>query len=212
MLIYLKHSLLFFLGFLFASCSSTRELPQKALFPFEYEDEAYQIISITSPDGEGMNFLIKVHNDTSVFRTLDQDQDGIIELVQYGPVGLEEANLIYHFGIRKAIDDGKFKSRGGERIFKYSEDQHLLTIQTFGIYTDLLYNKFTIRHSQDKTAKTFIDVDADGILDHAEIRDLDVQTYQPFYQKILDQGIKEGLIELKFEKFIVKVAADSLPS
>lgn len=212
MLNYLKYHFIFFLGLLFVSCSSTRELPQKTLFPFEYEDESYQIISITSPNGEGMNFLMKVDNGSSIFRTLDQDQDGMIELIQYGPVSLEEANLIYHFGIQKAIDDGKFKSRRGERIFKYNDDPYLLTVQTFGIYTDLLYNKFTVKLSSHNTAYTFIDNDADGILDKAENRDLDVQEYQPLYLKILEEGVKADRIEFKFEKFVIKVSVNSPPS
>ncbi len=78
MLNHLKISLLLFLGLLIAGCSSTKDLPQKTLFPFEYNDDVYQIISISSEDGEGMNFLLKVTDDTTSFRTLDRYQDGVI--------------------------------------------------------------------------------------------------------------------------------------
>lgn len=212
MLNHLKISLLLFLGLLITGCSSTKDLPQKTLFPFEYNDEAYQIISISSEDGEGMNFLLKVTDDTTSFRTLDQDQDGVIEAIQYGSITLAEANVIYQFGIQKAINDGKFKSREGERIFTYTEENFRFTIETFGFYTDLIYNEFTVLNTLDNTEVTFFDIDADGFLDRADDRDLSIQDYQSLYEKVLEEGLLKSRIEIKYDKYIAKFTATSHPS
>lgn len=212
----MKHAfffiLIFITGLLIASCSASRDLPKKALFSFEYESENYQIVSITDPSGEGMNLLLKVDNDSSLFRTLDQDQDGIIDIIQYGSVTLEEANLIYTFGIKEANNNGKLRGRDRVRIFNYKEEPNRYTIQTYGLYRDALYNRFTILNIHDNTEEIFLDVNADGILDRIEISDRNLPEVQSIYKRILNEGIKQQRIHIRFEKFIVKTQPQNLPS
>lgn len=202
--------LLFLLGgVLLASCSSSKELPRKAMFPFEYQNENYQIISITSASGEGMNILLKVNEDSSEFRVLDQDQDGIIDVVQHGNVSLDQANRIYTIGISEAQHAGKVREREKERLFKYAEDQYYYRVQTFGLYSEMYYNRFMIRNIRLGIEESFLDVNADGILDKAEYSTRSHKEVQPDYLKVLKKGLDQDRIVISNEKYVVKISHKS---
>ncbi|MEX2605260.1 MAG: hypothetical protein WD361_13705 [Gracilimonas sp.] len=204
--------ILLIFGLIVASCSTTQDLPKKALFPFEYQNNDYQIISITSPSGEGINILVKFENDTTVFRTLDQDQDGIIDLIQYGSVTLDEANQIYAMGIREAQNAGKIKERERERLFKYSENQHHFTVQTYGLYSDQYYNRFIIINIKENFEETYLDLNANGFLDQSQSSHRDIEEVQLYYTKVLQQGLKQNRIRLINNKYVVKIISNPKPS
>ncbi|MEX0844197.1 MAG: hypothetical protein WD022_02905 [Balneolaceae bacterium] len=204
--------ILLIFGLIVASCSTTQDLPKKALFPFEYQNNDYQIISITSPSGEGINILVKFENDTTVFRTLDQDQDGIIDLIQYGSVTLDEANQIYSMGIREAQNAGKIKERERERLFKYSENQHHFTVQTYGLYSDQYYNRFIIINIKENLEETYLDLNANGFLDQSQSSHRDIEEVQLYYTKVLQQGLKQNRIRLINNKYVVKIISNPKPS
>lgn len=191
-------------GLFSLSCSSTRDLAQKGLFTFEFKNEEYQIISITAPSGEGLNSLIKLGDNRHEFKAIDQDQDGIIDIIQYGSVSLEEANFIYTFGIKEAISHDKLRGKEQVRIFDYTEEPFRYTIQTYGLYSDVFYNRFTILNSQNNTEELFLDMNADGVLDQAEASDRPFEEVQPLYQRALDEGIRQKRIHIQFDKVIVK--------
>lgn len=182
------------------------------MFPFEYENEAYQIVSISSPSGEGMNILLKVQNDTSVFRILDRDQDGLLDVVQRGDISLDEANKIYTVGIIEAQDAGKIRERDRERLFQYSSDHYYFRVQTFGLYSDVYYNRFVVGNIRLGIEESFLDVNADGVLDKAEYANQSHKEVQHFYQKVLQKGMEQDRIIVSNEKYVVKISLKSPPS
>ncbi|MBO6585456.1 MAG: hypothetical protein JJ953_05080 [Gracilimonas sp.] len=200
-----KLSFLLFTGLLFVGCSSSKNLPTRTDFSFEYNQNTYHIISISAPSGEGYNYLIQYENDESVLRSMDTNQDGIIDLVQYGEISLEEANTIYTYGIQVAIEQQKFKARKEKRIFTHTENNLKYTLQTFGYYTDLLYNKFEITNLTTGDEELFFDMDADGELDTIEQSDRTVKDAQEIYQRILQIGIDRDMVVFRFDKFIVLI-------
>jgi hypothetical protein len=195
----------------FLSCSTTRDIAKKGFFPFEYENEAYQIISIAAPSGEGLNFLVKPEGDHHAFKAIDQDQDGIMDIIQYGAISLEKASAIYSFGIQKAVDQGKLQGKEQARIFNYTEEPFRYTIQTIGLYSDVFYNRFTILNTQNNTEELFLDMDANGLLDQAKKTLRDSTEAQSLYQHTLDEGIRQNKIYIRFDKIIVKSLPKSPP-
>lgn len=204
--------LFLFAGLFLASCSTTDNIPRKAMFPFDYENEEYQIVSISSPSGEGMNILLKVKNDTSVFRILDHDQDGLLDVVQFGDISLDAANHIYMVGISEAQNAGKIKERERERLFEYSKDNYYYKIQTFGLYSDVFYNRFIVGNIRLGIEETFLDINADGVLDQTEYSDRSHTELQANYQKVLQKGLDKNRIKISNEKYVVKISHNSPPS
>lgn len=198
-----KYLFFSFLGSVLISCSVTKELPVKTTFDFNYDDQNYQIISINAQDGEGMNYLLGFDNNSTVLRCLDQDQDGSIEIIQYGDLSLDQVNMIYHFGIQKAIEAGKFKSREGHRIYEVANSDTLFTIETLGNYTDQLYNRFIVSNLLESTYLIYWDLDADGVLDQKEGEVADLNDVQKIYQRVLQIGLEESRIQVREGKYVV---------
>ncbi|MEQ8524901.1 hypothetical protein [Gracilimonas sp.] len=201
-----KLSFLLLTGLLFLGCSSTKDLPTRTDFAFTFDDEPFEIISISAPSGEGYNYLIKKEEGKSVFRSMDTNQDGIIDLVQYGPFSIDQANSIYTYGIQQAIDQHKFKARNTQRILTITENDTVYTIQTFGYYRDLLYNQFTINSLVTDSSEIYLDMNADGELDNIEKSERSLEEVQKTYQRIIQNGVENKLIEFRFEKFIVLIS------
>jgi hypothetical protein len=197
-----------FLGLLLLfGCSSSKELPTRTEFIFNYQDKPYEIISISAPSGEGYNYLIQIVNDESIFRSMDTDQDGYIDLVQYGEFSLNEANTIYLYGIQEAVKQEKFKTRDLPRIFIFKEDSVKYTIQTFGNYQDLLYNTFTILHLETGLDEIFQDLNANGRLDTINKSERSLCEVQEIYERIIELGRSErgiGMVSGKTVAFIKK--------
>ena len=191
------------LGLLILGCSPSKELPVRTEFHFDYEDQPFEIISITDPSGEGYNYLVQMNQDTSVFRSMDTNQDGYIDLVQYGPFSVDEANMIYLFGIQLAMEQQKFKARNSQRIFTFKDDSVRYTIQTFGNYVDLLYNKFTLFNLNTGIHEVFKDLNADGELDHVESDRRTLSEAQTIYERIIGIGKMKKRIDIMFEKVVV---------
>lgn len=204
----LKYLLLPLLGLLVISCSSTHNLPVKSTFHFDYNQENYQIISINAPDGEGRNALAKIKNDSTTLKCLDMDQDGILEVIQYGELDLNEANMIYSIGIQKAMEAGKFTNREGSRKFEFTENDTLFTVETIVHYVDQVYNKFTIVDHRNDTITTFLDHNADGELDSGEAESANLQRAQNLYTRILQRGMSDAQILLSEKKYIVKFTTE----
>lgn len=195
----------FLAGLLMQGCSTYKDLPTRAEFRFNYDGHPFEIISISAPTGEGYNYLVQYKGGESVLRSMDTNQDGIIDLVQYGSISIEEANKIYIYGIQQAIEQQKFKARKYKRIFTHTEENLEYTLQTFGFYTDLLYNKFVITNLATGDTEIFFDMDADGKLDNIEKSDRLLEDAQESYKKIIQIGLNREMVEFRFEKFIVLV-------
>jgi hypothetical protein len=169
-----------------------------------YDSQDYQIISINSPQGDGMNFLTKTDENTIKLKCLDQDQDGILELIQYGNLDINEANMIYNYGLQKALESGKYRNKDGLRKFEHIQNDTLFVVETMGSYIDQVYNIFTITDLNSNNRTAFIDQDSDGALDIREKGIMELKMAQSLYDNILQTGIQEAEIFFKREKYIVK--------
>ncbi|MGN8224842.1 hypothetical protein [Gracilimonas sp. BCB1] len=201
-----KFLLLLLSGLSMLGCSSSKDLPIRTDFSFEFDRQTYHIISISAPDGEGYNYLIQYEGNESVLRSMDTNQDGILDLVQYGEISLNEANKIYTYGIQQAIAQQKFKARKDKRIFTHTETNLKYTLETIGFYSDLLYNRFEIANIITGENELFFDMDADGKLDKIEQSDRTLEDARELYQKVIQIGISKNLIEFRFDKYIVLIA------
>jgi hypothetical protein len=143
---------------------------------------------------------------------MDTNQDGYIDLVQYGEFSLEEANEIYIYGIQEAMNQQKFKARNSQRIFTFEDDTAKYTLQTFGNYKDLLYNEFTILHFETGLEEVFQDRDADGDLDTVINSERIISEVQETYHRIVEIGKEEKRIEIMYEKTVVLIKKQERPS
>lgn len=189
----------------FVACSSSQKLAVKSIFPFQYQGEEYEIISINNPAGEGLNTLIQYENDSTVVRVNDRNQDGFLDMVVMGDITLEEANTIYTFGINEAIKQGKYKQSSSTNRYKYETDDGHFIIQTFDINNKEVYNEFTIYNDKGNIQAIFLDVDANGKLDslkHGK-NQLNLEEAQNYYSKVIQSGIEKDKIRLTAGKTIV---------
>lgn len=184
-------SLLFFL----TSCALFRHQADGTQFSFEFEEETYQILGYVSDEGQSANFLVKREGDRTIFRAVDRDQNGTIDQVITGSVGLEMANEIYREGIRLARELGKHKDVKRYREFTYAYQEYRLLIQSYAIGADSYINRFIIADRNWSVHAVTWDDDSDGQLTRVESGDIDLQTAQSLYERALDRAAENDRIE-----------------
>jgi len=184
-------SLLFFL----TSCALFRHQPEGTQFSFEFENETYQILGYTSDEGQSANFLVKRDGDRTIFRAIDRDQDGIIDQVITGSVGLPEANEIYREGIRQARELGQHKEVERFREFEHTYLEYRLLVQSYIPETDTYLNRFIIAGLNRDVISVAWDDDSDGVLNRIESGNIDLETAQSLYERTLDRAADNNRIE-----------------
>ncbi len=189
----------------FTSCASISPGTTRNVFTFNYEDQEFQIISITTTSGEGSNFLVLIDSTGSeVINGKDADQNGTIDQILSGNYSLEEVNIIYQAGITSAQEKGNYRERIPERTFEYFASGYHFVIRSYIISDTNVSNLFIVRNDSLSTELILMDTQADGQLDHFEKGSTDTITnYQYFYEATLGIGIKEHRIILKNGIYIV---------
>jgi len=173
-------------------------------YAFYYEGKTYQIESITPKTSEGYNYLTQHVGNQLVMRAIDKEQDGMLDQVLTGKIGIEEANQIYSKGITMGQAKGKIKGRNFTRSYTTSDILHNYTLKTYILAVGEIYNQFTVekRETTEENA-VWVDKDADGNLNTLQTGLNDIERYQMMYKRILDLGIARGKIVETNGKFQV---------
>lgn len=168
-------------------------------------DETYQIIGINTADGEAVNDLIQ-REDREVFLwTRDTNQDGFMDLVLRGDITLDEANRIYHQGIRIAAEMGKYQQREYPRSYRIETDEHIFTVITvLASPRSESVNQFIIHIRSELQDIRLYDRNMDGQLDGDPDDVPELQRWQEFYTATLEQGIEDQRIELRDGRYFVR--------
>ncbi|MCC5914921.1 MAG: hypothetical protein JJU46_11140 [Balneolaceae bacterium] len=196
---------------LLISCGTTKTGTESTLFEFQVEDETYQIIGINTSDGEAVNDLVQREGREVTIWVRDSNQDGFMDLVLRGNITLEEANQIYHQGIRIAAEMGKYQQKEYPRSYLYDTDQYTFTIiSVMGSRSEVNYNQFLIYSKQELQEVRLYDRDMDGVLDSYYEDDPEYTTWQEQYRKTLDRGIADQRIERRDGRYVVKLRGSSM--
>ena len=176
-------------------CGATRAPIKSKGFSFQYEGTTYHIESMTPPKKEGYNMLVHKEGNQIMLRAIDKEQDGMIDEVVQGNISLKEADAIYKKGIATAKVSGNFKKRKYLRAYRTSDLLNDYELSTFILTVGDTYNRLAIVNKKTLDEETVVvDLTADGHLNKMEKGSENVAYYQKLYQKILDQGLKEGRI------------------
>ncbi|MCG8373151.1 MAG: hypothetical protein MI700_06440 [Balneolales bacterium] len=181
-------------------CSASKNIAQRNVFTFQISDTTYQITSLNSPTGEGFNILEQAESNLTA---RDINQDGELDLVLKGNKSLLEANEIYQTGIKIAQETGNIKERYSTRKFEWENESYKYALSTYVFSQGKSSNVFVIGDKSLLVEYLFTDIDADGTLDSIEKGTISLEEAQNHYLIVLEQGIKENLIQHKEGQFIV---------
>ncbi len=191
----------------FHGCASSPPPTEVNRFTFVYNNLAYDILSTDAIRGVPVNYLLLREGNTFLLRARDNDLDGVLDTLLAGDFSLEEANVIYAFGIAQAFAENKFKRREPPRVFYKRTVDGYYAIQSYEAAPNDWYIRFIIFNTRNNSEIAIIDVHADGILDHVEKGDGDPEASQPLYEEILEAGIRAGQITSLQGVFVVRSAA-----
>jgi len=181
--------------FVLAGCASVPTEPTSTSFSFDFEDSTYQIIGIMNEEGERMNFLLHRQNDSTLFRVIDLNQDGIMNRVVTGTIDLDRANVIYNEGIRQAIEKGQFKETAQLREFDTIYDDYRLQVQSNIISRDQFQNRFIIYDLDWIILGVYFDEDSDGTLTILELGEINMEDAQNLYEVVLHRASEKNRID-----------------
>lgn len=196
--------ILLMLAVVVIGCTSTKQTTSKSVFTFNYSNSTYEIVSINTPSGEGINILSQLGEEGKRFTAHDINQDGVLDIVIKGSSEITGANLIYAAGIDAAKNSGNYLERNFNRSFKWENELYTLTISSYFLSESELYNLFTITMSTDSSESMFQDFNADGILDTTDKGTFPIDRAQPLYEATLLKGIDEGRINKNEFNYFVK--------
>ena len=173
-------------------CGTTRPKVELGKFSFEYDGKRYDIKCVTPTSQEGYNLLIQEEGKKILLKVVDKEQDGFLDEVRVGHISLEKAQEIYREGITAAKKKGVVKKRTFARVYRTSDSLNDYILRSYILVIGEDYNKFSILKKQENEDEiVFIDLDADGSLDKIERGVGNLEQYQSFYQKVLDNGLSE---------------------
>lgn len=176
-------------------CGATRAPIKSKSFSFQHEGTTYYIESMTPQKKEGYNMLIHKERNQIMFRAIDKEQDGMINEVVQGNISLREADAIYKKGIATAKVSGNFKKRKYLRAYRTSDLFNDYELSTFILTVGETYNRLAIVNKKTLDEETIVvDLTADGQLNKMKKGSENMAYYQKLYQKILDWGLKEGMV------------------
>lgn len=178
-----------------AGCASVPQQPSNTYFSFDFEDSTYEIIGITTEDGGSVNFLMHRKNDTTLFRVIDVNRDGVIDRVVTGSIELDRANLIYREGIQQAIERNQFREAVRPREFEIDYDDYRLQVQSFETGRDRYQNRFVIFNPDGIILGVYLDEGSDGKLNSLELGDVTIDDAQILYDVILLRATEKNRIE-----------------
>jgi hypothetical protein len=187
---------------IFSACGSTKTAPSQYKFVFSHEGQDYEIISTVVASNGGHNYLTRRDDGELVFSAKDVDQDGTLDMVIVGDVGLSDANVVYVAGIDQARRTGRYREQTGARTFEYKSLGYTYVIQSFQRDSGEWYNTF-LHFDVDGHEVLCVDTDADGILDSISRGTDNLQQSQDFYQVVLQEGLRRSRIEIRNDSYEV---------
>ena len=187
-----------------AGCSTTKETAKSSIFSFQLDGESYQIIGYTSDWGESANVLLQLKDDSPVFRAIDYDRNGRIDVIVYGDKTIEEANFAYRSGIQMAMKRNLVKQEKTKGEFEYETDDFIFVIETFR-EDDRYTNRFFIYYKNWNTAGLYRDLESNGILDRSEKGGIPLEEAQVYYERVLEKAAEKNRLEKREdERFIIQ--------
>lgn len=197
-----------YIAFLFtlivAGCSTTKDAVKSSIFSFDLDGESYQIIGYTSNWGESANILLQLKDNSPVFRAIDYDRNGRIDVIVYGDKTIEEANFAYRSGIQMALKKNLVKQEKSKGEFEYKSDDFIFVVETFREDDDYI-NRFFIYYKNWNTAGMYRDIESNGILDRAEKGGIPMEEAQVYYEMVLEKAAEKNRLEKRDdERFIIQ--------
>jgi hypothetical protein len=189
------------------SCASSKPELLISNYKYEYDNQKYQIRSVTSKSpGECFNQLIGKD-----FTAVDFNQDQIIDRIVRGEVKLNEAQKIYDYGLQKLAQEHKLKVHVTQ-VSQYTWDDPCChyEIKSFRNNNSNPFNQFILIENRNTvSSQTLVSVDqnADGTLDVLVKGSATLEELQPKYESIIKKGLEahkmnkvNGMILVKQEE------------
>ena len=171
-----------------ASSPQTQE-DYSSILKFDSGGNEYTIMSYLSSDATGYNIFLREENDNLIIKSIDKQQNGMLDEVLEGDILLADANKIYADGLAVAEEKGMLTKRDFERYYNFSDKIYEYEIRTYILVQGDNYNLFAARKKTGNNITIIIDEKADGLLDDFEQGSGDIIKFQALYEEVLRQGI-----------------------
>ena len=187
-------------------CASTEPRMESSKFQFQYEGMTYEIIGLTSSDGESLNDLVLRDGREIILWARDENQDGEMNRIMRGDISLEEANEIYRAGIRLADEQGKYQQKPHPRTFEFADEQFIYSVITVLGESGSNYNTFSAYNIETEIVTKMRDSNLNGQLDENQFESEEYIQWQRIYERALKKGVNDRRIEKTDEgTYIVRV-------
>lgn len=209
MCLQLRRAFLLLLGlFIFISifygCASRKPEFTAAFYNFQYEGENYRIRSISS-DNPACSFNELISNK---FVAKDYDQDGYIDEIALGEIGMAEAQKIYTYTLAKLTSQDKLREVNPKiNMFQQTNSGYNCEIKSFRPTDADPFNQFKMtKENPAMHPKVIIGIDymADGSIDEMIDGDTSMETIQKFYTEALAEGLEKEVLVKKDKMILVK--------
>jgi hypothetical protein len=181
--------LLVTIGLTHCASSSETQGDYSGIVKFNSGGNEYTIISYLSSDATGYNILMREENDNVIIKSIDKQQDGVLDDVLEGDFSLADANKIYADGLAAAKEMGMLTEKTFQRFYKFSDRIYDYEIRTYLLVKGDNYNLFAARKKAGNNIIVIIDEKADGLLDNFQQGSGDIIKFQTLYAEVLRQGI-----------------------
>lgn len=148
----------------------------------------YEIAGHTNEMGESANFLTYREGKKVMFRAIDYNRAGIIDQILSGSIGVLDANKIYQAGIQIAMEEDLFKNIKRNRTYESKYGDYQLVVETYLKKNNEYHNRFLVFTLNWDLKGIYWDDNSDGIIDRNESGEVDLETAQNLYSRILDEA------------------------
>ena len=188
---------------LIIACAGTTSQVRTNIYYFEYEGEKYAIRSIDSRQVHvSRNELI-----SDKLLAVDLDQNRFIDDVSTGDMSINQAQIIYEYGLQQLQRENKLKIVQPEPIYyHYENTEYTYEIRSFDTVNRDTFNQFRLYEKNQLIYQPLIicnDVGADGNLDLIIKGTANLADIQSTYENMIKHGLENHTIAQRGNKFIV---------
>ena len=189
---------------LLINCAATKSPAKVSQFRFTYNDQVYRIRCISMEEEQ------KCYNEImgKGFIALDMDQDRTVDLIKIGDITIEEAQMVYNYGLELLAKENRLKEREDEtNQFVHETNDYIFKIRSFQPDNSKPFNELKIfekKYDSYPELGIMVDNNSDGSLDEVLKGLVVISDFQEKYTQILQTGLRKGQL-IKVDNMILVV-------
>ena len=201
--ILLIFSLLLINIFVYYNCAE-KPVHGSTFYNFEYDGENYRIRSV-SVENNGYSYNELIGKE---FIANDYDQDGYIDKITIGDIGITYAQKIYEQALSLLAGQKKLQEiKPTYHKYQSTNSEYSYEIKSFQPNNAEPFNQFKVVEKEMKTQPGFImgvDQRANGRIDTVVVGSMSLEEIQTLYSNVLEKGLQNRELIKTGDMIIVK--------